>query len=295
MRWTPGTSLRAPRASAVRPPALPPHDEIPAARPLACLRSTGAAAIVVLVVSAGCATRSEDLSLLEGGTTTTSSSSGPVEPSSDTSDATTPSAPEGDSSATRAVALAENATVRPSEVPDGWVECCPPSRFTPAALADHICGALEGLPPRLAGYQRQYGRLVTDGKYDTHLTSAAFVSADEEAAELEFTGVDAPGYEACVRDDIKGYVQSGLALPISDVELTYQSEPIDLGVPADLVRLDATYTIAEERGWSRVAVLRLRLGSVLIRLTFDTYDNSPVSTATITGIAQRLIARLTRT
>ncbi|MEO7571987.1 MAG: hypothetical protein ABIX10_06075 [Acidimicrobiales bacterium] len=247
-----------------------------------------------MALLAGCAKRSEDLSLLEERATTSSISS-PIESSGDAPDATTTSAPEGDVPPTDAVALAENAVVEPSEIPGGWVECCAPSRYTPAELADHICGAPDGLPPRVAGYQRQYGRPVTGGNYDLHLTSAALVSANEEAAELEFTGVDAPGYEACMRDDIAGYVQSGQALPIDDVELTYESEPIDLTVPADLVRLDATYTIADGRGWSRVAVLRLRVGRVLVRLTFDTYDSSPVPTATITGIAQRLIDRLSTT
>ena len=158
-------------------------------------------------------------------------------------------------------------------------QCCPPSSFTPTELANHICGVPEGLPPpRLAGYQRQYGRPATGGSYHLRLTSAAFVSANENAAELEFTGVGQEAVNvrrACGTTSPNTYRVDRAcrsAILSSRTSRSRSTSRSPLNPWCDSTRPTPSPTPVAGRGWwCRL----LQVGSVLVRLTFDTYDNSP--------------------
>ena len=134
------------------------------------------------------------------------------------------------------MALAEAAVLQPDDLPPDWRECCEPLTFHQETLEDHVCGTPAGVPPRTAGYQRQYGRSFRDD-YDMFVVSWAAVAATEPAAASEFTAMDSPAREIYRVEHVEIENSNTLNAPVSDFGTTYTPEAIDLGVPAAMDRL----------------------------------------------------------
>lgn len=169
--------------------------------------------------------------------------------------------------------IAEAAVLRVENLPEGWVECCPPEIPLADQLRGHICGSPEGLEPRTAAYVRRYAfNLRADGTMAGHLSAAVYLSATEEAATTEFTGVDAASYESCA---IEGVAEMAVIYrPDRTAEPTVTFEraaPLAVDVPVSLDRFVSWTPVGSVSAPLYTALLRLRVGRALVRIEIDTF------------------------
>lgn len=200
---------------------------------------------------------------------------------------TTTTAPLSDLGLARAV------VTNPTDLPDGWAECCDPQVATPDELRVHICGSDDAAsPPHRAGYARHYALdLQPDNRERGHLTSLVVIAASAADAAEEFSAVDSPGYQACViqhvDEDVASVESAGAGVP----ETVCGRVAIDLGVDgATLDRYVSTVVVGDTSDTVHLAIARVVVGRVIARIEVRTYDTPADATflaQVVDALAQR--------
>jgi hypothetical protein len=169
--------------------------------------------------------------------------------------------------------IAEAAVLRVEDLPEGWVECCPPEIPLADQLQQHICGSPAGLEPRTAAYVRQYAfNLRADGTLAGNLSAAVYLSATEEAAKTEFTGVDAASYESCAIEGVTRMAVNFRPNRTAEPTVTFErAAPLAVDVPVSLDRFESKTPVGGRIAPMYTALLRLRVGRALVRIEIHTF------------------------
>jgi hypothetical protein len=206
-----------------------------------------------------------------------------------TTTTTTTVAPPSDLDAS--TGLAVDSVITEADLPAGWVECCPPTFLRPSALAQHICGAPEGLPPHVAGYVRVFALgLAPDGSRRGEVQATSAVAASAADAEREFEAVDSADYLPCTTAAVER--DAARAHHVRVVGRSSERRPMPGGEPGVLDSFTTTFqTIDGTQEVVHTEFARMQIGRVIVRLQIRG-TGEPIAGADVGSIVAAVAARV---